>query len=82
MAQSDLRQLQGRFAAGAAAGNLTVTGIKKGDKVLVVSATDGTTGNLASEFTATADNTINNTGGTSTAAKTVLVQWIPKNVRQ
>lgn len=81
MGLEDARNLQGRFAAGAAAGNITVTGIKKGDKIVVVAVTDGTIGNIASEFTATANDTINNTGGTSTATKTIFVQWITRSTR-
>jgi hypothetical protein len=68
--------IQSRTVAGAAAGNLTVTGIKKGDRILTVVAVSAPGANLADQFTATADNTINNTGGTSTAGVVaVLVQW-------
>ena len=70
------------LAAGAAAGDVTVTGIKTTDKiesVLVFGLTEGTPNtfsgiaDLTSEFTITADDTINNVGGTSTAAKLVSV---------
>lgn len=62
--------------AGGAAGNLTVTGIKVGDELVSVlrfigtgtAVTDVT--DLTSEFTITATNTINNTGGTTTSAAT------------
>lgn len=73
-----------RLVAGAAAGNITVTGIKLGDTLTGVTAVGlaegapntftGHTEQL-SEFSITADNTINNTGGTSTAGKLVLVAW-------
>lgn len=61
--------------AGAAAGDLTVTGIKLGDKLICVMRIDAAGANLVSEFTVKADNTINNTGGTSTAGQTVMVIW-------
>lgn len=80
--QDDLRNLRSRTVAGAAAGNLTVTGIKKGDKILTVVAVSAPGTNLASQFTATADDTINNVGGTSTAGVVaVLVQWIATDPR-
>lgn len=74
-----------RAVPGAVAGNVTVTGIKKGDLIEeVLNLTDGV--DLTTQFRATAnarvaaDNTINNTGGTSTAAKILLVRWykVPK----
>ena len=61
--------------AGAAAGNVTVTGIKLGDRLMHVIRIDGAGADLVGEFTVTADNTINNTGGTPTAAQTILVMW-------
>lgn len=70
-----------RTVAGAVAGNLTVTGIRVGDVLKVVQPVDVAAANLASEFTVTADNTINNTGGTSSATQTVLVMWIAKELR-
>jgi hypothetical protein len=61
--------------AGGAAGNLTVTGIKVGHRLVsVLNLTDGT--DLTSEFSVSATNTINNTGGTSSATKKVLVTYI------
>lgn len=72
---SDFTQLRSRLVTGAAAGNLTVTGIKAGDRLLVVQDMTVAGANLASEFTVTADNTINNTGGTSTATHLTLIQW-------
>lgn len=71
---SDFADLTSFVAAGAAAGNMTVTGIEIGDILRIVQ--DLTTGgNLADEFTVTAADTINNTGGTSTAGHAVLVIW-------
>lgn len=66
------------FVAGAAAGNVAVTGIKKGDKVIRVY--DITTpADRTAEFQLTpevaADGFINNAGGTTTAAKIVFVQY-------
>lgn len=74
---------------GGAAGNLTLTGIDDGfDKLLsVISVTltlsEGapntvdafTAADLTSEFSITADDTINNGGGTSTANSLVFVMW-------
>ena len=68
-------------AVGAAAGNVTATGVALTDKLIAVHAvtvdTSGYTtavADLTSEFSITAANTINNTGGTSTANQLVLVQ--------
>lgn len=65
--------------AGGAAGNLTVVGgITTADRIISVTATVLTTGvttDLTSEFTITAANTINNTGGTATTASLVLCTW-------
>lgn len=71
----DYSDLTSRAVSGAAAGNLTVTGIKKNDRLVLVQDLTAGVANLASEFTVTADDTINNTGGTSTAGHTVLVMW-------
>ena len=61
-------------AAGAAAGNVTVTGIKPQDYLLsVINLTDGE--DITDEFTITAVNTINNTGGGTTATDTLLVLY-------
>jgi hypothetical protein len=68
-------QLNTRTVTGAAAGNLTVTGIKLGDKLVAVQPVSVAAANLVAEFKVTADNTINNTGGTSSATQTVLVIW-------
>jgi len=67
------------FGVGAVAGNVTVTGVKTTDKVLLVEALTLTAGapsavtDLTSEFTITAANTINNTGGTTTAGSFVAI---------
>lgn len=66
--------------AGGVAGNLTATGIKVGDKLIsVVNLTDST--DITSEFTITADDTINNTGGGTTATDTLLVLAWTSNAR-
>lgn len=67
--------------AGAAAGNRTVTGIKTRDKLVAVlfhDATDvsETLADRTSEFTITADNTINNSAGTTSAGGFLVVTWI------
>lgn len=65
--------------AGAAAGDLTATGIASGDELVAVIPLDlvaGFEANLLAEFTITATNTINNAAGTSTAGKTLLVIWL------
>lgn len=67
--------------AGGSAGNKTVTGIKATDALVIVLAlvgagtaiTDVT--DLTSEFTITAADTINNTGGTDTTGSKLLVFW-------
>ncbi|MGH9158205.1 MAG: hypothetical protein ACRD1K_20745 [Acidimicrobiales bacterium] len=73
--------------AEAAAGNFTVTGIAVGDKLAAVVGftvvlSEGTpntiaytTRDLTSEFSVTAANTINNTGGTSLVDGWALVVW-------
>ena len=61
-------------AAGGGAGDITVTGIKVGDKLnLVYNVTDHAV--LTSEFTITDDDTINNTGGTATTGDDLLVAY-------
>lgn len=62
------------FGVGASAGDVTVPGIKTTDKILLVQsvtivagATVSATADLTSEFTVKSANTVNNTGGTSTA---------------
>ena len=72
----DLLRLKSRTVAGAVAGNLTVTGINPGDELLLVQPVNVAAANIRSEFTITAANTINNTGGTSSATQVVLVMWL------
>lgn len=74
-ASGELGMIRTRTVAGAAAGDLTVTGIKKGDKLIAVQPVSVASANLVGEFTVTADDTINNTGGTSSATQVVLVIW-------
>lgn len=69
-------------ATGGAAGNITVTGISTDDQLLAViefagAGTDVT--NLTdrtAEFSITAANTINNTGGTATTGDKLLVFYL------
>ncbi len=73
------------------AGSHTVTGISTDDTLLAVighkiALSEGspntisvTAVNLTSEFTISAANTINNTGGTSLADTMVLVFWLDKD---
>jgi len=77
--------------AGAAAGDVTVTGIAPGDELIAVLAIDftlsegtpntrdwdvgTTTKDLTSEFKVSAANTINNSNGTSSSNKILLVAY-------
>lgn len=79
------RNVKKRWIAGGAAGNLTVTGIKTTDKLLYVGGftlaegvpnTFTALGDLTSQFSITAADTINNTGGTSSAAGVLLVEYV------
>lgn len=58
-----------KIVAGAAAGNVTITGIDPNDRLILVAKHSGVgvVTDLTSEFTISAANTINNTGGTSSA---------------
>lgn len=65
-------------ADGAAAGNVTVTGVATTDTLLFVGvfttkASIATFADLSAEFTISAADTLNNTGGTSTANNQLLV---------
>ena len=70
--------------AGGAAGNLTVTGIATTDELISVTQFVGAgvavtdVSDLTSEFTITAANTINNTGGTNTTGNKLLVLYRDK----
>lgn len=59
--------------AGGAAGDLTATGVVLATDILryVLNLTDSV--DLTSEFTITADDTINNTGGTATTGDLLLI---------
>lgn len=69
------------LVAGGAAGNFTVTGIATGDALISVllwagagtAVTDVT--DLTAQFTITAANTINNTGGTASTDGKLLIVW-------
>lgn len=67
--------------AGASAGDVTVTGINAGDELVSVlfytgSGTDVTeVVDLTSEFSITADDTINNATGTDTSGGDLKVLW-------
>jgi|GEM_PF-6886331 len=80
-----LKELQGLKAtvvAGAAAGNVTVTGIAADDTLIAVLHLDmggNAETDLTSEFSITAANTINNTGGTATTNDTLLVLYFDKS---
>jgi len=66
---------------GAAAGDHTVTGIKLGAQLVTVlhiisKASIATMAEQTSEYTVTADNTINNAAGTSSASNQLLVMYV------
>ena len=70
--------VQKALISGGAAGNHTVTGILLNDVLVCVWEQNGTSGlltDLTSEFSITADDTINNTGGTATTGDTLIVEW-------
>jgi len=63
------------IVAGAVAGDVTVAAIKKGDELVsVLNMTDLT--DVTSEFTIPDNGKVNNTGGTTTATKKVMVTWM------
>lgn len=71
--------------AGGAAGNITVTGITQQDElvgVLSLDFTDASEGaeDLLAEFTISAADTINNTGGTASTGGFLLVTYIDNSV--
>lgn len=63
------------LVTGGAAGNFTVTGIATADTLVMVLhyTTGAALANLTSEFTISAANTINNTGGTATTSDQLVV---------
>ena len=74
-------QIKSAVVAGAAAGNVTVSGISTLDELVSVihctagGAVDGDFADLTSQFTISATNTINNTGGTSTSGNKLIVLY-------
>lgn len=67
------------YVVGAVAGPLTVTGIKKQDRI--VSVWNITTpADLTSQFSISAANTITNAGGTATTGGVVAVTWYDKDL--
>jgi hypothetical protein len=76
---SDFLDLRSRTVAGAVVGNITVTGIKKGDRIVTVVPVNVAGADTSASFLATADDTINNAwtgaGGASSATQILLVQW-------
>lgn len=75
--------LQTDLVAGGAAGNLTLTGVAVGDELVFVgrfstAAAIATLTDLTAEFSITATNTINNTGGTATTGDTLMVIWVDR----
>lgn len=70
--------IMAQAVSGGAAGNLTVSKIKKNDHLVAVIAMRGTVdgaGDLTSQFRIVSDGVINNTGGTATTSMMVLVIW-------
>ena len=71
--------LKSLVATGAAAGNVTATGIAVLDTLVsVVMFAAGVPSDLTSEFTITAANVINNTSGTSTNGNKLVVLYFDK----
>lgn len=64
-----------KLTAGAAAGDVTVTGIKKGDELISVFDLTNLV-DYTGEFSITNDDTINNAGGTTTAATILQVTYL------
>ena len=66
------------IVAGDSAGDITVTGITTADTLLSVQSVDDsdqTVADLTSEFSITATDTINNTGGTDTSGTHLVVTY-------
>lgn len=68
-------ELQSATVAGDVAGDIAVADILTTDQLQLVQNVAAVGVNLASEFTITADGTINNAGGTDTTGMTLLVVW-------
>ena len=76
--QTNKGLVMSQAVAGAAAGNVNVSKIKKGDhlvSVIMVTATTAALTDLTSQFSIAADGVINNTGGTSSASNGLIVTW-------
>jgi hypothetical protein len=73
--------LKQALIAGGAAGAHTVTGIEANDELVSVLhySTGAALADLTSEFSITADDTIDNTGGTATTGDQLWVTWIDKS---
>lgn len=67
--------LRRRSVAGAAAGNVACVGIKKGDALVSVVNQAAAGPDLVGEFTVSADDQINNAGGTVTTGMVLSVMW-------
>lgn len=77
-----LRGLKMTVVAGAVAGDVTVTGIATEDHLISVVHLDmggNAESDLTSEFSITAANTINNTGGTATDSDTLIVLYFDQS---
>ena len=77
-----LRGLKMTVVAGAVAGNVTVTGIATEDHLISVVHLDmggNAETDLTSEFSITAANTINNTGGTATDSDTLIILYFDQS---
>lgn len=67
--------------AGGSAGNHTVTGVQAEDQLdrVLHETTAGLIVDLTSEFTISADNTIENAGGTDTSSDSLIVEYTKKS---
>lgn len=89
-----ITRVKSTILVGAAAGNRTLTGIAYGDQgdslirvqsviITLSEATPNTlvwtVADLTSEFSITADDTINNTGGTSSVRGFLIVEWYDRD---
>lgn len=75
-----------RFVTGGAAGDHTVPGIDVGDGLILVmhitTLVAATAADITSEFSITAANTINNTGGTDTTSDLLFVVYYDADLGQ
>lgn len=65
------------LVAGAAAGNVTATGIKTGDRLdeVIYYPAAGGISDLTTEFTISATDTINNSAGTASTGGSLMIRW-------